>query len=162
MSNKDKSSQPKDERKEKVPTMSENQFLYTKRTSDVELDKEWYTISETVSITQLSPVWVRRQVKQKKFEKTRFHDGKWYIHRDSILDKLSYLQEKDERLEKRSRGEITSGYQVPSLKSCDIIERRIKEDSELDDDTRDLFLSRIDSYRQYFTERLDKIRKERK
>lgn len=143
--------------------MSENTtFTYKKRTTKVQLDKEWYSINETCRLLQLSQVWVRRQIKQRKFTKTTKRDGKWMIHRDSILEKLEKLEEKDERLEKRQRGEFTSNYVVPSIKSCTIIRRRVKEDKTLNEEQRELFLERIDSYEEFFTTRLSKIKKSRK
>lgn len=150
------------ERRSDVNDETKNTFTYTMRSTNIELDEDWYSISDTCRILQLSPVWVRRQIKQSKFKKTKKVDGKWWISKESILTKLEYLEEKDTRLEKRSRGEETTSYQVPSIKSCFIIRRRVKEDTELTDQQRELFLERIDSYEEFFTTRLSKIREERK
>jgi hypothetical protein len=158
----DQSSQDSKNKERKETKMSnENTFTYTKRTSNVELKKTQYSINDTCKILQLSSVWVRRMIKQGKLVAKKV-DGKWMISRESIYEKLDFLGEKDERLERRIRGESTHTYQVPSLKSCDIIERRVKEDKSLTKEQRELFTKRIDSYRTYFTKRLDKIRKERK
>jgi hypothetical protein len=150
------------DKKGETNVSEESTFTYTKRTTNIELEDDWYSINDTCKILQLSQVWVRRQIKQRKFEKTKKVDGKWWISRESILEKLEYLEEKDERLERRLRGESTSNYVVPSLKSCSIIRRRVKLDETLNEEQRELFLERIDSYEEFFTQRLSKIREERK
>lgn len=142
-------------------TNDEGTFLYSKRSVDrVKLTKEWYSIKETCGILQLSQVWVRRQLKQNKLV-GKLQDGKWMISRKSILSKLEMLEEKDERLERRMKGEEITSYQVPSLKACDIISRRVRKDKKLTQEQRELFLESIESYRRFFQSRLVEIRKNR-
>jgi len=138
----------------------EGTFEYSKRSGSVELDKEFYTLSEVIKITQLSPVWVRRMIKQKKLAAKKV-DGKWLVKAEALRDKMCDLQMSDERMERRSKGEFDGAYQVPSLKSCDIIERQVRDDAAITEEARELFLQRIESYREYFTSRLVAIREER-
>lgn len=123
-----------------------------------EKKQEWLTLKQTRQILDLSPVWVRRMVKQGKLgDYRRDPAGRILVSKDRVLEKQAELEEKWRK--QREGGNTPS--RVPSLQSCDIIARAVENDGELTDEEKAKFVGRIEAYRQFFTARLEAIRSER-
>jgi len=124
-------------------------------------DKDWFTIREVMSITQLNGIWVRMQVKDGRWEVRKDEKGRWLISRKSVLSKLRALSEKDER----KRLGIKSEYKdpPPRLRAVKIVRKMVKVDSSLNKDEKKAFLAALSRYESHFEklykERMDKISK---
>jgi len=123
-----------------------------------EQKQEWMTLKETQRVLDLSPVWVRRMVKQGKLgEYRRDPAGRILVSAERVLEKRAALEEKWAKQLSGDKGPS----RVPSLQACDIIGRAVENDDELTDEERARFQERIEAYRQFFTERLEVLRNSR-
>lgn len=107
--------------------------------------KRPYTLREATTYLDLSPLWVRRMVK-KGIIKAEKVDGKWMLDATSVEDKKKALKEKYKKQELRRQGLLQREYLPPSLKSVQMIRRKVIADEGLTNEERNLFLERLDRY----------------
>lgn len=115
----------------------------------IEVKKE-YSIKEVCVITQLSHVWVRRSITTKKRSARKITNDKgvlvWRMNHKDLVQWLQDLYEKDQR--KKERLNNYTFERRPSEMSCNMMKRKVSDDTTLTQEQKDLLLSKIETYRQ--------------
>lgn len=116
--------------------------------------KDTYSIKEVIVATQLSSVWVRRAITTKKRIARKITNDRgvrvWRMKREDLERWCKDLAEKDER--KRNRLDNYTFERRPSEMSCNMISRKVANDTKLSKAQKDTFLSHIESYRSEWRE----------
>lgn len=109
-------------------------------------------LREMCRILDRSNVWIRRMVKDGRFKSAVKVDGRWRIDREEVLVHLDVLKEKEERYEKKKRGEFKYPYSRPSQTSIRMIRSKVSSDDVLDDSTKEAFLEALVRYEVEYEE----------
>lgn len=117
-------------------------------------------LREMCKVLDRSNVWIRRMVKEGRFESSVKVDGEWRIDEEEVLEYLEVIKEREERYELKKKGEFTYPYTRPSKTSIRMITKKVKEDDDLDDSTKQAFLDALskydDEYEEAYLERKSK------
>jgi len=109
----------------------------------------YYTIVEAAEIIGLSEDWVRRSIKSGRYPAT-FEGGVWRIAPDT----LARWQEDFNRKEKRRLARLRDpNFYRPSRHAVRMVSRKVRKDETLTDEQRELFLQRLETYRDEWDER---------
>ena len=118
---------------------------------EVVVEEKFMGLREVCKMLDRSNVWIRRLVKEGRFEgSVKDVDGEWRIKESEVLKYLEVLKERERKYEEKKRGEFKYPYTRPSITSIRMIRTKVTNEKDMSEEERERFLMFLSKWEEEY------------